>query len=271
MRTGSLAGGGKTCPADSAQNSLPQSSSGHCGGKLSVIGIGPGSRVQITPLAQKAIRDAQVIVGYRTYLDLLGDLILDKEIHRSSMRKEIERCHLAVELALSGKKVAVVCSGDAGVYGMAGPVLEVLGKRKLEVEIIPGVTAATAAAASLGAPLNHDFAVISLSDLLTPWPVIEKRLLAAAAGDFVTVLYNPKSKKRQEQIVKAVQIFLEHRDESTPVGIVRNQSREQEEIIITTLKKMLEHTIDMFTTVIIGNSQTFALNSQMITPRGYCL
>lgn len=236
-----------------------------------MVGIGPGSRDQITPRAERAIRNAQAVVGYDPYLDLLGDLILGKEIHRSQMREEIERCRLAVELALTGKRVVVVSSGDPGVYGMAGPVLEVLGESHLTVEIIPGVTAAAAAAAALGAPLNHDFAVISLSDLLTPWPVIEKRLAAAATGDFVTVLYNPQSKKRREQIVRAREIFLKYRKEATPVGIVKNVSRESEEVVITDLGKMLEHPVDMLTTVIIGNAQTFTLNSYLVTPRGYCL
>jgi len=236
---------------------------------LFVVGLGPGSADLLTPRAAGALREAQVIVGYAPYLDLLGDLLLGKVVYPSPMRKEIERCRLAVELACAGKKVAVVSSGDPGVYGMAGPVLEVLGKRELAVEIIPGVTAATAAAAALGAPLNHDFAVISLSDLLTPWPVIEKRLVAAASGDFVTVLYNPKSKKRSEQIGRAREIFLNYRQHTTPVGIVRNLGRAQEEVIITDLGKMLAHPIDMVTTVIIGNSQTFAAGSILITPRGY--
>ncbi|MCL6448946.1 MAG: precorrin-3B C(17)-methyltransferase [Armatimonadetes bacterium] len=271
MRTGGLAGGGEARPAACAENGLQPGDGGRRGGKLTVVGIGPGSRDQITPRAERALRDAQAVVGYDTYLDLLGDLIRDKEIHRSQMREEIERCRLAVGLALTGKRVAVVSSGDPGVYGMAGPILEVLGERGLAVEIIPGVTAATAAAAAVGAPLNHDFAVISLSDLLTPWPVIEKRLAAAATGDFVTVLYNPRSKKRREQIVRAREIFLKCRKETTPVGIVKNVSRESEEVVITNLRKMCEHPVDMLTTVIIGNSQTFVLSSYMITPRGYRL
>ncbi len=235
------------------------------------MGIGPGGRDQITPRARRAIREAEAVVGYATYLDLLGDLLADKEVHRSPMRKEVERCRLAVELALAGRRVAVISSGDPGVYGMAGPILEVLRERELPVEIIPGVTAATSAAAALGAPLNHDFAVISLSDLLTPWAVIEKRLHAAAAADFVTVLYNPKSTKRQVQIERAVQIFLKHREEGTPVGIVKNADREHEEVLLTSLKRVLEHDLDMLTTVIIGNSQTYTVNSRMITPRGYRL
>lgn len=235
------------------------------------MGIGPGGRDQITPRARRAIREAEAVVGYATYLDLLGDLLAGKEVHRSPMRKEVERCRLAVKLALAGRRVVVISSGDPGVYGMAGPILEVLGERELPVEIIPGVTAATAAAAALGAPLNHDFAVISLSDLLTPWAVIEKRLHAAAAADFVTVLYNPKSARRQVQIERAVQIFLKHREGGTPVGIVKNVDREHEEVLLTSLKRVLEHDLDMLTTVVIGNSQTYTVNSRMITPRGYRL
>jgi len=225
----------------------------------------------MTPRARKAIERAEVIIGYKAYLDLLVELITNQEVYRSPMRAEVERCQLAVDLALSGKKVAVISSGDPGVYGMAGPILEILGGRDLEVEIIPGITAAVATAAALGAPLMHDFAVISLSDLLTPWPIIEKRLLAAATGDFIIVLYNPQSKKRKEQIGKAAQIFLKHRKETTPVGLVRNYSRPQEKIVLTSLNKMLDYPIDMLTTVIIGNSQTFLTGRYMVTPRGYRL
>ncbi|HAG09277.1 MAG TPA: precorrin-3B C(17)-methyltransferase, partial [Desulfotomaculum sp.] len=195
--------------------------------------------------------------------------IVDQEVHRLPMRKEMERCRLAVQQALTGKKAAVISGGYPGLYGMAGPILEMLGERELPVVIIPGVTAAVSAAAALGAPLMNDFADISLSDLLTPWPVVERRLQACAAGDLVAVLYNPQSKKRREQIVKAVRIFLKHRAETTPVGLVRNSERAAEEVILTSLKKMLEHHIDMFTTVIIGNSQTFIRGRHMITPRGY--
>lgn len=237
-----------------------------------VVGIGPGDGDQITPRARAALLAAEVIIGYDTYLGLLSDEILaGKEVFRSGMHKEVERCRLAVELARSGKKVAVVSSGDPGVYGMSGPVLEVLGEAELDVEIVPGVTAATAAAAFLGAPLNNDFAVVSLSDLLTPWPVIERRLAAAAAGDYVTVLYNPKSKKRREQFAKAVEIFLRHRKGETPAGIVRNAGRPGEEVIVTTLRELPEQPVDMLTTVIIGNSQTFTVNGRLVTPRGYRL
>lgn len=235
------------------------------------MGIGPGSLELITPKARQEIMQAEVLIGYGTYLELIKELILSPEVYRLPMGREKERASLAVELALAGKKVAVISGGDPGIYGMAGPVLETLGERKLEVVIIPGVTAALAAAAALGAPLMNDFAVVSLSDLLTPWSVIEKRLQAAATGDFVTVLYNPQSKKRKMLLVKAIQIFLSCRKETTPVGLVRNYSRAQEEIFLTSLKRVLEHPVDMFTTIIIGNSQTFAAGAYMVTPRGYQL
>ncbi|MFZ7102233.1 MAG: precorrin-3B C(17)-methyltransferase [Peptococcaceae bacterium] len=237
-------------------------------GIVYVVGIGPGDREQMTFKALKAVAESDVIIGYGTYLDLITDIIKGKEIINSGMTKEIERARQAVDLAWEGKKVAVISSGDPGVYGMAGIVLETA-KDKVPVEIIPGVTAATAAAASLGAPLMHDFAVISLSDLLTPWAKIMTRLEAAALGDMVIVLYNPKSKGRPDNIEIAREIILWHRDPLTPVGLVRNAKRGNEEIVITTLKDMLNQKIDMLTTVIIGNSETFFENGKIITPRGY--
>lgn len=224
--------------------------------------------------ALEALEEANVIVGYKTYINLVRELLKDKTIIGTGMREEIARCRLAVEAAMKGEKVAVISSGDAGVYGMAGLLLELLRELSadgIEVEIIPGITAANAAASSLGAPLMHDFAVISLSDLLTPWELIETRLELAAKGDFVTVLYNPKSRKRTEQIVRAREIFLEYRLPETPVGLVRNCKRKAEEVIITNLKEMLEKPIDMLTTVIIGNSNTYCWDDFMITPRGYGL
>ncbi|MFZ5945316.1 MAG: precorrin-3B C(17)-methyltransferase [Bacillota bacterium] len=237
-------------------------------GVISVIGIGPGDKEYLTFKADQALQDADVIIGYGTYIDLIKDIVKGKEIINSGMTKEIERARQAVEIAQKGKKVAVISSGDPGVYGMAGIVLEMTGEQ-VEVEIIPGVTAATAAAASLGAPLMHDFAVISLSDLLTPWNKIITRIEAAALGDMVIVLYNPKSKGRPDNILTAREIILWHRDPSTPVGLVRNAKRGNEEVIITTLKDMLNHNIDMLTTVIIGNSETVIQRNKMITPRGY--
>lgn len=219
--------------------------------------------------AMAAIKEAEVIVGFKTYLNFLGGLLAEKEIVDSGMRKEVERCQIAVEKARAGQKVAIVSSGDAGVYGMAGLILEIVSNEDLEVEIVPGITAANAAAASLGAPLMHDYAVISLSNLLTPWEKITKRLACAAEGDFIIALYNPRSRGRRDQIVEAQKIISEKRDLQTPVGIVRNAKREGEEVVITTLGEMLNHEIDMFTMVIIGNSCTFANDKYMITPRGY--
>lgn len=216
---------------------------------------------------------AEVIVGYTTYIDLIRDYIGNREIVSTGMTKEIDRCRKAVELASSGRRVAVISSGDPGVYGMAGLVLEIMEAKELlgviAVEIIPGITSATASAAKLGAPLMHDFAVISLSDLLTPWDTIEQRLEAAARADFVIVLYNPASKKRTWQIEKAREIFLRHKPSATPVGIVKNAAREEENLIITNLQNMLTHPVDMLSTVIVGNRSTRRAGDFMITPRGY--
>ncbi len=261
-------------------------------GKIYIVGTGPGSVEHITPYAQKAIRNSNVIVGYGTYLELIKELIEDKEIVSTGMTQEIDRCQKAVELAMNGKTVSVISGGDPGIYAMAGLVFEVLKDRnalcvmryalknknasrvthhvsRVDVEVIPGISALNACAARLGAPLMHDFASISLSDRLTPWELIEKRLDAAAKADFVIILYNPKSKGRAEHIDRAREIILKCRKPETPVGIVKGAMRGDERIIITDLKNILEHDIDMQTTVIIGNSQTFVWNDRMITPRGY--
>lgn len=241
------------------------------GGKLYIVGTGPGSVEHITPYAQKAIRNSDVIIGYGTYIELIKELIKDKEIVSTGMTQEIDRCKKAVELAMSGRTVSVISGGDPGIYAMAGLVFEILKSKQSSVfvEVIPGVSALNACAARLGAPLMHDFASISLSDRLTPWRLIEKRLDAAAKADFLIILYNPKSKGRAEHIDKTREIILKCRKPETPVGIVKGAMRENERVIITDLKNMLEHDIDMQTTVIIGNSQTFAWNNRMITPRGY--
>lgn len=235
-----------------------------------VVGVGPGDRGSCTPEAVEAICAADVVVGYHTYLDLIPDLLQGKERVATSMRREVERARQAVEMALQGKRVAVVSSGDSGIYGMAGIVIEVA-EGKVPVSVIPGITAASAAAASLGAPLMNDFAVISLSDLLTPWETILKRLEYGTQGDFVLVLYNPRSHGRQGHIVIAREIILKHRPPSTVVGIVRQARRGAEDRIITTLGEMLDHEINMLTTVIIGNSQTTVAGNYMLTPRGYRL
>lgn len=243
----------------------------HQSGRIYIVGTGPGNVEYITPYAQKAIRNSDVIVGYGTYLELIKEMTKDKEILSTGMTQEIERCKTAVELAMNNKTVAVISGGDPGIYAMAGLVFEILKSKQSSVfvEVIPGISALNACAARLGAPLMHDFASISLSDRLTPWELIEKRLDAAAKADFVIILYNPKSKGRAEHIDRARKIILKCRKPETPVGIVKGAMREDERIIITDLKNMLEHDIDMQTTIIIGNSQTFVWNDRMITPRGY--
>ncbi|GAB6137047.1 precorrin-3B C(17)-methyltransferase [Halanaerobaculum tunisiense] len=213
-----------------------------------------------------------MVVGYKTYINFLSEVLSEEqETVSTGMGTEVERSKKAIKLAAQGQKVAMVSSGDAGVYGMAGLILELVATEKLDisVEVVPGITAANAAASSLGAPLMHDYAVISLSDLLTPWQIIKERLVKAAQGDFIVALYNPKSKQRVEQIKVARDIFLDHRSADTPVGIVRKAKRGAEEVTRTTLEDMLNHKIDMLTTVIIGNSETFTAEDLMITPRGY--
>lgn len=233
-----------------------------------MVGVGPGNRELLTPQALSALQFSQVIIGYKTYLDLISDLLTEKEVVSSGMRSEVKRAEKAVELALEGKVVAVVSSGDPGIYGMAGIVLETA-PTFLEVEVIPGITAANAAAAAIGSPLMNDFALISLSDLMTPWEKIAKRLEAAGIGDYVVVLYNPKSNSRQIQIKKARDVLLQYKNPSTPVGIVRSAKRGKETSVLTTLEDMLLENIDMLSVVVVGNSETFVKGNRMITPRGY--
>ena len=224
--------------------------------------------------ARKAVETADVVVGYKTYVKLVESIIKPgTEVFSGTMGKEVERAKVAVAKALENKHVVVISSGDPGVYGMAGLVLEVadLENAKIPISIVPGVTAATAAAARLGAPLVTDFAVISLSDLLTPWSLIEKRLHAAAEADFVIVLYNPQSVGRTEPLAKAHQILLQYRKPDTPVGIVRQVGRKGEETTVTSLKKLLSCEVDMTTTIIVGNSTTRVVGKKMVTPRGYDL
>lgn len=242
-------------------------------GKIDIIGIGPGGKPYMSLECLEAIRDADVVIGYKTYIKLVEDMLDGKEVTKTGMRKEVDRCELAIEKARAGHRVALISSGDAGVYGMAGLVLELL-KDQPEppaVHIIPGITAANAAAASLGAPLMHDFAVISLSDLMTDFSVIEKRLDCAASADFVIALYNPKSCGRDWQLGRAREIFLKHKSPDTPVGIVRKAKRDDESVTITTLGDMMEHEVDMLSIAIVGNSQTYVHDGKMITPRGYTI
>lgn len=240
-------------------------------GKIYVVGIGPGNREHMSLRAIEAIQCADIIIGYKTYIDLIRDLTAGKEVIDSGMRKEVERCNLTLDKAIEGHQVAIISSGDAGVYGMAGIMLEIKYERNsdIEIEVVPGITAASAASSALGAPIMHDFAVISLSDLLTDWGLIRKRLEYAAMGDFIIALYNPKSMGRVHQIEEAREIFLKYKPKSTPVGIVKNAKRKDEEVVVTDLENMLNHDIDMLTVVIIGNINTYIKDGKMITPRGY--
>ena len=236
-----------------------------------VIGIGPGCRDLMTQEAISAMEDAEVIVGYKTYIKLVEDFVKDKEVVQNGMRKEVDRGQDAIDIAKTGKKVAVISSGDAGIYGMAGLILELITKQELDipVKVVPGVTASIGAAAVLGAPIMHDFCHISLSDLMTPWEVIEKRLRLAAEADFVICLYNPRSKGRSEHLANAFKIMGEFKDGSTPVGIVKDVGREDQEKFICTFDTMDFERVDMTTMVIIGNKSTYIHDDLMITPRGY--
>ena len=241
-------------------------------GKLYVVGLGPGALDHLTPAAGAAIAAAETVVGYKTYLDLIPELLAGKEVVSSGMLKEVERCRQALQLAAEGRTVALVSSGDAGIYGMAGLALELQPTEApgIAVEVVPGVSAVQAAAARLGAPLMHDFAVVSLSDLLTPWPLIRRRLEAAASADFVLALYNPKSRGRTTQLGEAAAILLRHRSPATPIGIVRNACREGETVTVTDLVGLGAAEVDMLSLVIVGNSQTRVDGAgRMVTPRGY--
>ena len=238
--------------------------------KIYVTGLGPGAADQMTIRARKVLERCPVIIGYTVYIDLIRDEFPDKTYLSTPMRKEADRCRMAFAEAEKGQDVAMVCSGDAGIYGMAGLICEI-GRDypEIGIEIVPGITAASGGAAVLGAPLMHDFAVISLSDLLTPWEKIERRLDAAAAADFVICLYNPSSRKRADYLERACEIVLKHKKGDTVCGIVRNIGREGESCEILSLEQLREKKVDMFTTVFIGNSATMELNSRMVTPRGY--
>ncbi len=240
---------------------------------LTVIGIGPGSEAMMTQDAIAALKEADVVVGYKTYTHLVKPLVGDKEVIKTGMCKEIERCHLAIDLAEQGKNVAMVCSGDAGIYGMAGLILEIVTKQKrnVEVRLVSGVTASIAAAALLGAPLMHDFCHISLSDLLTPWDVIEKRVKAAAEADFVICFYNPRSRGREGHLAKAFELMVPWTSPSTPVGVVKAAGRKKQEKWITTFGEMDYSNVDMTSLVIVGNKSTYISDGLMITPRGYTL
>lgn len=239
--------------------------------RLYVVGLGPGDQKYFTYQARAALEDAQVLCGYTVYVDLVSGLYPDKETYTTPMTKEIDRCRWALETADSGRTVALVCSGDAGVYGMAGPVLQLAPQwPDVDVEIVPGVTSALSGAALLGAPIGHDFCVVSLSDLLTPWEVIETRLRCAAQGDFSIVLYNPASHKRPDYLQKACDILLNAGvSVGTVCGYVRNTGRAGEESKVLTLGELRDTRLDMFSTVFIGSSTTLADHGRMVTPRGY--
>ncbi len=249
-------------------------------GHLSVVGLGPGDTRWMCSPALEAIRNAHVICGYKTYVDLIRHILVpEQEIVQTGMTREKDRCKRAIEEALSGRRVALVCSGDPGIYALSGLVFEILrtmdiSSERLKVDVIPGIPALSACSSLLGAPLVHDFSVISLSDLLTPWPLIEKRIEASAAADFVLVFYNPRSKRRKDQLPRALEIVSGHRKEDTPVGIVTSAMRPGQEVSITTLSMLCSKgpdawNIGMQSLVIIGNSQSFVWDGKIITPRGY--
>jgi precorrin-3B C17-methyltransferase len=238
--------------------------------KVYAVGIGPGGEAYMTAQARAAMEAADVICGYTVYVDLVKPLYPDKETYTTTMMKEIDRCRWAMEQADAGRTVAMVCSGDAGVYGMAGLLIQMTEQfPEVEVEVVSGITAALSGAAILGAPVGHDFCVISLSDLLTPWEVIEERLDAAGRGDFNVVLYNPRSKERVHLLDRACEIIGKYRSPETVCGWAKNIGREGEEKKIVTLAQLPAEPIDMFTTVFIGSSNTKVYGDQMVTPRGY--
>ena len=238
--------------------------------KIRVVGIGPGDYEEMTVRAVNALNACEVIVGYHVYVDLVKAHFPDKEFHTTPMRREVDRCRIALDLAREGRDVAMICSGDAGVYGMAGLIYELRGEdAEPEVEVVGGLTAAISGGARLGAPLTHDFCVVSLSDLLTPWETIEKRLACAAQGDFAVALYNPSSMKRADYLQRACDILLRHAKPETVCGVVRNIGREGEAIKVMPLSELRDYRADMFTTVFIGNSHTKVIGGRMVTPRGY--
>lgn len=242
-------------------------------GKLYVVGFGPGGYEHMTAKAIEVIEKADLITGYTTYVEMLKEFFPDKKYLSTPMMQEVKRCRMAVEEAQKPQTVAMVSSGDSGIYGMAGIIYQVAEEMKadIEIETVPGVTAASAAASVLGAPLMHDFAVISLSDLMTPLDVIWKRIDCAGQGDMIVCLYNPKSKKRADYVERAAGILMKYRNARTPVGIVRHAGRKEESSLITTLGELKNAEMDMFSVVLIGNSQTYVSKGRMITPRGYKL
>lgn len=238
--------------------------------KIYIVGMGPGSEDALTPQAKNALNMSDCIVGYNVYLDLLPDELKKKELISTPMKQEVRRCEIVYEEALKGKIVSIICSGDAGVYGMASLMYELKERYpNTSLEVIPGITAALSGAAVLGAPVNHDFCIISLSDLLTPWEKIEKRLRAAADGDFAIVLYNPSSHKRKDYLKRACEILLETMENDRPCGYVKNIGRDGQESGVMTLSELRDFEVDMFTTVFIGNSESRIIDGALVTGRGY--
>lgn len=237
---------------------------------LYVVGIGPGAPEGMTVQARAVLDAADVVVGYHVYLDLVRPFVAGKRLETTGMTREVERCRRALELAEAGSKVVLICSGDAGVYGMAAPVLELAsGYPDVEVKVVSGVTAAQSGSAVLGAPLAHDYAVVSLSDLLTPWDVIERRLEAAAWADFCLCIYNPRSKGRPDSLARAAQVLLRHKRPDTWCGWVRNIGRDGQEAGVLRLDELASLDADMFTTVFVGNADTRVEDGRLCTPRGY--
>ncbi len=238
--------------------------------KIYIVGMGPGNEDMMTGQAIAALESADVIIGYTVYIKLLGEKFQEKELLTTPMRQEKERCHMCFEKALEGKTVALVCSGDAGIYGLASLMYEIGQEYEgVELEVVPGITAANSGAAVLGAPLNHDFCTISLSDLLTPWDKIEKRLIAAAEGDFVIALYNPSSHKRKDYLMRACDILLRVLEPERPCGYVENIGREGTGYTVCTLGELRNAQVNMFTTVFIGNEGTKIIDGKLVTKRGY--
>jgi len=246
-------------------------------GKLYVVGVGPGHHDHMTFRAKQVIEESQIIVGYETYVSLVEDLINGKVVYRYPMPQEVDRANQAIDFAEKGGIVSLVSSGDPGIYGMVGLIYEILAEKGwkkgtgIDVECVPGVSSLNSCSALIGSPLMTDFAVVSMSDLLVPWEIIVKRVEAAALGDFVTVVYNPSSKKRIHQLKDARDIFLKHRNPETPVAIVKGAFRDSQSVVLTNLEKMLEYPdmMGMITTIIIGNSSSYNYDDMMINPRGY--
>ncbi len=257
-----------------SENKIGECNACNTGTTLYIVGIGPGDEKYFTVRALEVLKECHVIVSYKNYIKYVEKFSKDKEVYVSGMKQEIERAEKTIKYALEGKKTVIISSGDAGIYAMSGLIFELLEKHslldKIKVEVVPGVSAFNAAGAILGAPITHDFAVISLSDLLTDWELIVKRLEKAAEADFVIAIYNPKSKKRASQIETAQKILLKYKDKKTPVAIVKNALRDGQSYVLTTLENFLEHEIDMLSVVIIGNSQSRIIGEKyFLTPRGY--